>query len=151
MAANGTTDVAVLTIPASPPIGGTLTVGIVDAADYLVQRVALGSLVAVTAAGTVLFDPGFTVDSGPSGIEFTLAGASADIDPDVLNLGSNGKSVTAYLEVENGGAAHINLGSLALAPSPDPPAGCTLPPGALKPLLDPPPLLGDRDEDGRRT
>lgn len=143
VAANGTTDVAVLQIPANPTMGGTLKVGIIIVGACPIARVDLGSLVMVEADGdAVLYDPGFNLASGPSGITFTLAGASVDLDPNVLNLDSRGKFVTARIEVEDGQAADIDPSTPTLALSCD-----AL--NALKASLNPAPILGDADEDGQ--
>jgi hypothetical protein len=143
MAANGTTDVAVLQIPANPTMGGTLKVGIVVVAGCPIARVDLGSLVMVEADGdAVLYDPGFSLASGPSGIMLTLAGAGVDLDPDVLNLGSRGKFVTARIEVEDGHAVDIDAGTVTLGLSCDAVE-------ALKASINAAPQLGDADEDGQ--
>jgi hypothetical protein len=154
VAASGSDEVAVLTIPPDPQVGGTLTVALSERWPTIVERVALGgSLVSITINRNAVIDPGFTLSSGSSGTRFALAGASADVDPDVVNLGGRGKAVTAYVEVENGAAAHIALTTLALEAidSDPPPTGCF--PfddfNLLKPLIEPPPLLGDADEDGQ--
>jgi len=143
VAANGTTNVAVLQIPANPTMDGTLKVGIIIVGGCPIARVDLGSLVMVEADGdAVLYDPGFNLASGPSGITLTIAGASVDLDPNVLNLGSQGKFVTARIEVEDGHAADIDAGAVTLALSCDAV-------DALKASINPAPQLGDADEDGQ--
>ncbi|HEY0788177.1 MAG TPA: hypothetical protein VGE86_05995, partial [Thermoanaerobaculia bacterium] len=139
VAANGTRDVAVLEIPPDPGFGGMLAVRIVDPKIDSIVRAELGSLIALTRSGAALYDPGFTLAAGGSGTTFTIAGATVDLDPDTLNLWSSGRYVTATIEVENGGAASIDPGTLALRW-----ADMSVPSS-----LAFPPRIGDADGDGQ--
>ncbi|HKF54906.1 MAG TPA: hypothetical protein VKJ45_05670 [Blastocatellia bacterium] len=51
------------------------------------------------------------LEGGPT---ITVAGATVDFEPGTLNLRSNGRFVEATIEVENRGAATINVASLML-------------------------------------
>jgi hypothetical protein len=116
VAANGTTTVQVLTIPASPGFGGLLQpepIIIVDGCP--IAQVERGSLAMLPAEGLGLYyDAGFTMTGGPSGQILTIAGATMRLDPQTLNLKSNGKYVTAVIEVANDFAAQIDPATLAL-------------------------------------
>jgi len=140
VAANGTTDVAVLTIPANASVAVSLKVGIIIVGGCPIVRVALGSLLMLDAdGGSVTLDPGFTLEGGPSGRTLTAFGSAVDLSPDTLNLGSKGQYVTALLEVEDGSAAAIDMGTLSLHfGNASVPASASFTP-----------QTGDADEDGQ--
>jgi hypothetical protein len=137
--ANGTTRVSILQIPANPAIGGFLTSFGDIKGEFTIRGVEAGSLFLIADSGAVLYDPGFNFESGPSGVTFTIAGATADLDPDTLNLGSNGKFVTATIEVENGGADLVDAATPKLRYGPsEVPASAAFAP-----------RVGDADGDGQ--
>ena len=112
--ANGTRLVTVLEIPANPTLGGTLTTGIVIVGGCPIAQVTPGSLAMLQTDGTLLYDPGFTPETGSSGVIFTIAGSSMNLDPDTLNLRSKGNFITATIEGENNSSSAIDTGTLVL-------------------------------------
>jgi len=112
--ANSTRLVTVLEIPANPTLGGTLRAGLIVVGQCPVAQVSRGSLAMLQSDGTLLYDPGFTPESGSSGVTFTIAGSSLNLDPDTLNLRSSGNYITATIEGENGSSSAIDVATLAL-------------------------------------
>ena len=103
-----------LEIPANPTLGGTLTTGIVVVGGCPIAQVTRGSLAMLQTDGTLLYDPGFTPETGSSGVIFTIAGSSMNLDPDTLNLRSKGNFITATIEGENNSSSAIDTGTLVL-------------------------------------
>ena len=112
--ANGTTRVSILQIPANPATGGSLTRFGDIKGECTIRKVEAGSLFLIADSGAVLYDPGFNFESGSSGVTFTIAGATADLDPDTLNLGSKGRFVTAITECQNNLVDAIDTATLLL-------------------------------------
>jgi hypothetical protein len=140
VAADGTTGVAVLTIPASPTLGGTLTVATFEPVSTAIGQVAVGSLYLLPADGSgLLLDPGFNVAAGGiSGTLLTVAGNSLELFPRTLNLSGKGNYITGLIEVAGGGAAAIDPGSVMLS------IGL----GVVAPSSRFTPQVGDEDKDG---
>ena len=115
LAANATSDVALVEIPSNPGLGGPIILDRISRLGTGIAHIAVGSFAALTADGTgVLFRPGRSSEGLEGGPTITVAGATLDFEPDTLNLRSNGRFVEATIEVENRGAAAINLASLML-------------------------------------
>ena len=106
LTANGTNQVTTVFIPANPTIGGTLSTGLVVIAAAPIVEVDHGTLFMLTDSGAVLYSDGEAT--------FTIAGAVADLEPDVLNRLSRGKFVTARAECQNNLVDQINTKTLAL-------------------------------------
>jgi hypothetical protein len=114
--ANGTTEIATLEIPANPTFGDTMNLAQSNPNEVPVKQVIFGSLTWLPTDGAgVLYNAGFSFDEGIVGRIWTIAGASMEFGPDLLNLRSGGKWVTARIEVENNRAAEINTSSLRLS------------------------------------
>ncbi len=114
--ANGTTEIATLEIPPNPGFGDVMTVRFIDPLCTPVKQVVLNSLSWLPFDGAgVLYNAGFTLEDGIVGRIWTIAGASMDVAPETLNLGSGGRFVTVRIEAENERAAAIDLTTLTLS------------------------------------
>ncbi len=127
-----------VTIPASPTLGGTATVSILELRPII--QFALGSLAMVPADGSgVLYDPGFNLNQGGiSGTLLTIFGSSAQVSPATLNLSSPGQFITAVIEVAGGLATEIDATSVMLEVNG----------GSVRVSGDFAPRFGDDDKDG---
>jgi len=140
VAADGTSTVYRLTIPASPTLGGALTVGAFEPLSTAISQVEVGSLYLLPADGSgLLLDPGFNVAAGGiSGTLLTVVGSSLELSPKTLNLSSKGNYITGLIEVGGGGAAAIDPASVRLSIG-----GGLVPPSSRFA-----PQAGDEDKDG---
>jgi hypothetical protein len=116
VAANGTTELAVLQIPTQPRPNDTATIASLIGVAQPVKQVVSGSLSWLPVDGSaVLYNAGFTFEDGLVGRVWTIAGASMQIDPPRLNLRGPGRLVTVRIEAENQRAADIDLRTLVLS------------------------------------
>ena len=96
-----------------------------------------GVTVQVDSDGDGVFEHTFTSDNELNHDEFTLQTATTiDIDPDILNLKSKGKWITAYIEFPEGyNVSDINISSILLN-------------GTIPVDMNAPTAVGDYDNDG---
>lgn len=114
--ANGTVDLVALGIPDNTVFGGVMTVQIIEPVCLPVKQVVFNSLTWLPIDGSgVLYNAGFTLEDGLVGRTWTIAGASMDVAPERLNLGSSGRFVTVRIEAENNHAATIDVATLSLS------------------------------------
>ena len=112
--ANGTAEIATLEIPPEP--WNSIPAPLLRNQSSLSYQVVLDSLTWLPADGSgVLYNAGFTLESGIVGRTWTIAGASMDIAPERLNLASRGRFVTVRVEAENNHAADIDVATLSLS------------------------------------
>ena len=116
IAANGTTSIYRLTIPARPEIGGSFSIETLGRVPTPIKQVAGGSLALLPSDGSgVLYDPTYDVaQTELSGTLRTVFGSSLDFSPRMFRLPSAGKFVTAVIEAADGKAADIVASTIKL-------------------------------------
>lgn len=115
VAANGTREIAGLSLPAKPGFGGSLGIIWTDPDTQPIRQVIFGSLTYLPVGGTgVLYNRRFTREEGFVGRIWTIAGASMIVAPETVNLRARGRTVEVAIECDTNRAALIDWSTLIL-------------------------------------
>jgi len=116
VAANGTTEIATLLVPANLTLNGTLTVKSVKTLSSPISQVIFSSLTALAADGSgIIYNKNFNFDDGIVGRLWTVAGATLVLDAETLSPRGPSRWLRARIEAENQRAAEIDLATLTLS------------------------------------